>query len=177
MAPLRLRPGFALRRAGARQSTHGRCAARAMLLKDCVGADRVTIILLKAHLRRAGSLRYTGRARDANKLVHIMPLYTAFVLAHVEYMREMYGYELRRATPGQKARIFAPFRDSWLPQALRELRAEANKVAVDQIEPTAYLYKKNQRLRKGDAKDSPCIQGVVGWEWAEAPATPAHGGA
>ena len=162
---------------GARDS-RGRCAARgAMLLKDCAGADRATILLLKAHLRRSGSLRYTGRVRDANKLVHILPLYTAFVLAHVEYMREMYGYELRRATPGQKARIFAPFRDSWLPQALRELRAEANKVAVDQIEPTAYLYKKNQRLRKGGAKDSPCIQGVVGWEWAEAPATPAHGGA
>ena len=144
MAPLRLRPS-----AGRAAVAAGAQLGGTMLLKDCAGADRATILLLKAFLRRAGSLRYTGRVRDANKLVHILPLYTAFVLAHVEYMREMYGYELRRATPGQKARIFAPFRDSWLPQALRELRAEANKVAVDQIEPTAYLYKKNQRLRKG----------------------------
>ena len=47
-----------------------------MLLKDCAGADRATIILLKAHLRRAGRIRYTGRTHDANKLVHIMPLCT-----------------------------------------------------------------------------------------------------
>ena len=32
-----------------------------MLLKDCAGADRATIILLKADLRRAGRIRYTGR--------------------------------------------------------------------------------------------------------------------
>ena len=77
-----------------------------MLLKDCAGADRATIILLKADLRRAGRIRYTGRTHDANKLVHIMPLYTAFVCGHVDYFREMYGYELRRDTPGQKAHIF-----------------------------------------------------------------------
>ena len=132
-----------------------------MLLKDCAGADRATIILLKADLRRAGRIRYTGRTHDANKLVHIMPLYTAFVCGHVDYFREMYGYELRRDTPGQKAHIFGPFRDKWLPQALRELRAEENKVKVDDVEETTYLYKKNQRLRK----NVPCIQGVVGWEW------------
>ena len=34
-----------------------------MLLKDCAGADRATIILLKADLRRAGRIRYTGRTR------------------------------------------------------------------------------------------------------------------
>ena len=95
-----------------------------MLLKDCAGADRATIILLKAHLRRAGRIRYTGRTHDANKLVHIMPLYTAFVCEHVDYFREMYGYKLRKNTPGQKAHIFGPFRDKWLPQALRELRAD-----------------------------------------------------
>jgi hypothetical protein len=129
-----------------------------MLLKDCAGADRATIILLKADLRRAGRIRYTGRTHDANKLVHIMPLYTAFVCGHVDYFREMYGYELRRDTPGQKAHIFGPFRDKWLPQALRELRAEENKVKVDDVE-------ENQRLRK----NVPCIQGVVGWEWAPGP--------
>ena len=74
-----------------------------MLLKDCAGADRATIILLKADLRRAGRIRYTGRTHDANKLVHIMPLYIAFVCGHVDYFREMYGYELRRDSPGQKA--------------------------------------------------------------------------
>ena len=110
-----------------------------MLLKDCAGADRATIILLKADLRRAGRIRYTGRTHDANKLVHIMPLYTAFVCGHVDYFREMYGYELRKNTPGQKAHIFGPFRDKWLPQALRELRAEENKVKVDDVEETTFL--------------------------------------
>ena len=41
-----------------------------------------------------------------------------------------------------------------LPPRVRELRAEENKVKVDDVE-------ENQRLRK----NVPCIQGVVGWEW------------
>jgi hypothetical protein len=132
-----------------------------MLLQDCAGSDRVTIMLLKAFLRRVGRIRYTGRTNDANKLVHIMPLYTAFVCEYVDYFREMYGYKLRKNAPGQKAHIFGPFRDKWLPQALRELRAEENKVKVEDVEETTYQCKKHQRLRK----NVPCIQGVVGWAW------------
>ena len=135
-----------------------------------VGADdylvkpvppRLLMARVKAHLRRAGRIRYTGRTHDANKLVHIMPLYTAFVCEHVDYFREMYGYEQRRATPGQKGRIFAPFRDTWLPRALRELRAELSGVPVDKVDATAYLLKRNQRLNK----NAPCMQAIVGWEW------------
>ena len=38
-------------------------------------------------------------------------------------------YEVRRGAPGNKAGIFALFRDVWLPRALREMRAENEKVA------------------------------------------------
>jgi hypothetical protein len=49
-----------------------------------------------------------------------MPVFISFVLANLEYFREAHGYTLRRnrTIPGQKAHIFAPFRDAWFPQAL-----------------------------------------------------------
>ena len=73
-------------------------------LQDTTG--RATIILLKAHLRCAmPALRYTGRVRDANKLAHVKPIFVSFVCTHLDYMREAYGYEMRRGArePGQKA--------------------------------------------------------------------------
>ena len=134
-----------------------------MLLQDCAGSDRVTIMLLKAFLRRVGRIRYTGRSRDANRLARIQPLYISFVLAHLAYLRDTYGYRMTpgKTVPGVKACIFAPFRDTWLPRALRELRAELSGVPVDKVDATAYLLKRNQRLNK----NAPCMQAIVGWEW------------
>jgi adenosine/AMP kinase len=130
------------------------------LLKDFDGL--ATIVLLKAHLQRRKLVRWTGRDRDANKLAHIKPLFVSFVCAHLDYMREAYGYKMRRGAkePGQKAQIFAAFRDVWLPRALREMRAEVEDVAVEEVEETTYLHKRNQALTKRE----PCITGVVGWE-------------
>ena len=131
-------------------------------LQDTTG--RATIILLKAHLRCAmPALRYTGRVRDANKLAHVKPIFVSFVCTHLDYMREAYGYEMRRGArePGQKAPIFAAFRDAWLPQALREIRAEMEALPVEEVEETTYLYKRNQNLAR---THEPCITGIVGWE-------------
>ena len=129
--------------------------------RDAWRAHRVATVLLKAHLRRCDSIQWTGRKRDANKLLRILTIYKAFVVTHAAFMREAYGYEVRRGAPGNKAGIFALFRDVWLPRALREMRAENEKVDVDAVEPTAYLVKRNQALRE---TKEPCIQTVVGWE-------------
>ena len=108
--------------------------------------DRVTIILLKRHLRSVkgtpDELVYTGKTTDANSLARLMPVFISFVLANLEYFREAHGYALRRnrTIPGQKAHIFAPFRDAWFPHALREIRAEDLGVPLDDVEETQYLY-------------------------------------
>ena len=101
--------------------------------------------------------------RDANRLARIQPLYISFVLVHLAYLRDTYGYRMTpgKTVPGVKACIFAPFRDTWLPRALRELRAELSGVPVDKVDATAYLLKRNQRLNK----NAPCMQAIVGWEW------------
>ena len=121
------------------------------------------IALLKAHLRKEAKIHYTGRKTDANKLAHIKPLYVSFVLAHLDFFKDTYKYTLdhKRTEPGQKSKIFKPFRDVGLPVALRQLRAEADHVSVEQVEPTEYLYKRNQVLKN---TNEPCILGVVGWE-------------
>ena len=132
----------------------------AALLLDAA-SHRATINLLKDHLRTA-PIRYTGHNRDANRLAHIQPLYVSFVLAHLPYLYDTYGYRMTpgKAVPGVKARVFAPFRDTWLPRALRELRAASSGVPVDQVDATAYLVKRNQQLNS----DAPCVQAIVGWE-------------
>ena len=141
-----------------------------------------TIDLLKSHIRTLGWVQYTGREHDANKMLGIMPVYVSFVRAHLEYFEKQYGYKIRRGcdAPGQKAKIFAPFRDVWLPMALRAIRAEDLNVPVSEVEETAFLYKKNQLL---STSKKPCIHAIVGWvdtrrspgpeEDAEAPATEA----
>ena len=120
---------------------------------------RYTIDLLKAHVRSLGYVQYTGIQHDPNKMLHIKGIYVSFVCAHLDYFCKNYGYTLRRAEPGQKAKIFAPFRDEWLPVALREIRAEDTGKPVSQIEETTYKYKKNQLLSTKQG----CIQGVTGW--------------
>ena len=120
---------------------------------------RYTIDLLKAHVRSLGYVQHTGIQHDPNKMLHIKGIYVSFVCAHLDYFCKNYGYTLRRAEPGQKAKIFAPFRDEWLPVALREIRAEDTGKPVSQIEETTYKYKKNQLLSTKQG----CIQGVTGW--------------
>ena len=134
--------------------------------------DRVTIILLKRHLRSLKNtpdeLVHTGKQTDANSLVRLMPVFISFVLANLGYFREAHGYTLRRnrTIPGQKAHIFALFRDAWFPQALREIRAEDLGAPLDDVEETQYLYKKNQTLsRHGQNMAIPCVSAVQGWQF------------
>ena len=134
--------------------------------------NRVTVILLKRHLRSLkgtpDELVYTGKTTDANKLARLMPVFISFVLANLEYFREAHGYALcrNRTIPGQKAHIFAPFRDAWFPHALREMRAEDLGVPLDDVEETQYLYKKNQTLsRHGQSMAIPCVSAVQGWQF------------
>ena len=127
--------------------------------------------LLKSYLRTLG-IEYTGRQTDANKLLHIGPIFKGFVLANLEHYKTEHGYSPDKGVegikpPGVKAHIFAPFRDKLLPEALQELRSEACGEIDDG--PTTYLYKRNQNLkRKGVDTGVPCIQGVVGWEYKKA---------
>ena len=130
--------------------------------------DKVTRILLKQHLRAANEIVYTGKTTDSNSLLHLKPLYVTFVLANLPYFREAYGYQLRRGRtePGQKAHIWAHFRDDWLPQVLRELRAEDEGKPLDEIPETQYKYKRNQTISfKGQPTTMPCVQAVIGWQW------------
>ena len=143
-----------------------------------VARDAATIRLLKAHLRATARLVYTGKTTDANTLLRIKPLFVSFVCAHLDYMRDAFGYKLRRTTPGQKAAIFAPFRDVWLPRALREMRAEDEGKPADDVEETRYRHKRNQGLsRHGQPTGEPCVQAVLGWQLRDdtqpATATPA----
>ena len=132
------------------------------LLLDAASHD-TTINLLKDHLRRTAPIRYTGRLHDSNRLARIQPLYISFVLAHLPYLHDTYGYRMTpgKTVPGVKACIFGPFRDIWLPHALRELRAESLGVPVDKVDTTAYLVKRNQRLNN----NAPCMQAIIGWEF------------
>ena len=92
-------------------------------------------------------------------------VFESFVLAHLEFLRDTFGYKLRATKPGQKARIFAPFRDVWLPRALRRLHAERRGVSIKSVPRTRYLYKCNQTLKKTHA---PCMNAIVGWELCKA---------
>ena len=129
--------------------------------------------LLKSYLRSLG-IEYTGRQTDANKLLHIGPIFKGFVMAHLEHYKSEHGYSPAKDVdgfkpPGVKAHIFAPFRDTLLPEALKELRKELWARGELDDGPTVYLYKRNQNLKcKGVDTGRPCIQGVVGWEYKKA---------
>ena len=127
--------------------------------------DRETTDLLKSHLRAEAKIVFTGKTTDVNTLLRLKPLYDSFVLAHTSFFKEKHGYTLIHPKPGQKAKIFAPFRDRWLPQALQELRAEDEHTPLDETEPTRYLYKKNQCLsRHGEPTGEPCVAAILGWQ-------------
>ena len=121
-----------------------------------------TIALLTSHLTAHPLVKYTGRKTGANEMAQIMPLFTSFVTHHLAHFKELYNYEIspQCTKPGSKTHFFGRFRDVWLPEALRQLRAEAEHVDVESIEPTVYLYKKNQNLNS----DEPCVQAIQGWE-------------
>ena len=123
---------------------------------------REAIELFKAWLRQVKVIKYTGRVANANRLARILPLYQAFVLAHLPWFAAKMGYvQTRKRRPGQLAHIYPFFRDHVLLQALRELLADDREMIVDKVPPMRFVYK---RQRRRDAKTSP--RSVVGWEVA-----------
>ena len=121
---------------------------------------REAIELFKAWMRQVNGIKYTGRVANANRLARILPLYQAFVLAHLPWFADKMGYvQTRKRSPGQLAHIYPFFRDLVLLQALRELAAERLEVSVEKVPPMRFFYKK-QRRRDGRAAP----RSVIGWE-------------
>lgn len=113
--------------------------------------------LLKSHLRTSYRLIYLGtEAGGVNHPDRALPkpIWTSLATAHPDRI----PHDQRIGT-GQNNRHYASFRDVWLPQALREIRAEDTGVAIEDIEPTEYAYKKGQVLSTGGLQP----RRIIGW--------------
>ena len=121
---------------------------------------REAIDLFKAWMREKRPIKYTGRTANANRLARILPLYQKFVLTHLTWFEDNFGYEqTRKRPPGQLAHIYPFFRDHVLLTALREVVSEQRGISLDKVPPQRFMYKKQ---RRGDGKTTP--RSVVGWE-------------
>ena len=99
-----------------------------------------------------GKIVYTGRRTNANKMARILPLFQGFVQDNAGYFKERYGYNPRGEKPGQLSKLYAPFRDVILPQALAELLAETairSEVDPATLPPVQYYMKWTTRMDGG----------------------------
>lgn len=95
-------------------------------------SDATAIVLLKQVIR--DTLVFTGALVGINKRAHLLPIFRSLLQSHPD----SFPYHIKARPnktlppPGQKNPYFASFRDEWLPQALREVLAEAKGVSVDE---------------------------------------------
>ena len=123
--------------------------------------DRELIELFKVWAR--DKVRYTGRTRNANKMLRILPLFQGFVLAHADFFVQEYAYVHRGEAPGPLSRVYAIFRDRILRVALTEIRTEFMESMgqdTDALEPLRYVMKRTTRT-DGITCSPHC---VLGWE-------------
>ena len=123
--------------------------------------DREQIQLFKLWAR--DKVRYTGRTKNANKMLRILPLFQGFVLAHADFFAQEYDYVHRGASPGQLSPAYSIFRDRILLVALAEIRTEFMEYMghdTDALEPLRYVMK--HTTRTDGLTCSP--RGVLGWE-------------
>jgi hypothetical protein len=125
-----------------------------------MSSDATAIVLLKDVIR--DTLVFTGANVGINKRAHLLPIFRSLL----QSPPDSFPYHIKARPnktlppPGQKNPYFASFRDEWLPQALREVLAEAKGVSVDEIPDTQFNMKQNQTLSSGDT----CVRAIVGWE-------------
>ena len=108
-------------------------------------------------------VRYTGRTKNANKMLRILPLFQGFVLAHADFFVQEYAYVHRGEAPGQLSPVYSIFRDRILIVALTEIRTEFMECMghdTDAIEPLRYIMKRTTRT--DGVTCSP--RAVLGWE-------------
>ena len=83
------------------------------------------------------------------------PIFAAFA---AEYP-ELFPHDENSKGAGNSNKHYASFRDDRLPRALREIRAEALGVPVNDVEETEYMYKK-ELLKSGER----AVRRVKGWQ-------------
>ena len=123
--------------------------------------DRELIELFKAWAR--DKVSYTGRTKNANKMLRILPLFQGFVLAHADFFAREYAYVHRGTAPGPLSPVYSIFRDRILLVALTEIRTEFMECMghdTDAIEPLRYIMK--HTTRTDGVTCSP--RAVLGWE-------------
>ena len=123
--------------------------------------DRELIQLFKLWAR--DKVHFTGRTKNANKMLRIFPLFQGFVLADADFFAKEYDYVHRGAAPGQLSPAYSIFRDRILLVALAEIRTEFMESMghdTDALEPLQYVMK--HTTRTDGLTCSP--RGVLGWE-------------
>jgi len=123
--------------------------------------DREMIELFKVWAR--DKVHYTGRSKDANKMLRILPLFQGFVLAHADFFVQEYAYVHRGEAPGPLSSVYSIFRDRILIVALTEIRTEFMESMgqdTDSLEPLRYVMKRTTRT-DGITCSPRC---VLGWE-------------
>ncbi len=116
------------------------------LLKDFVRMDKPHGYPLVYMGSKGGGTMHDDRATP-------LPIFQAFTKKY----HERFPHSGSNGA-GSKSRYYAPFRDTWLLQALREIKAEADGVPVDQVE-VSYMYKK-EKLANGTSQP----RRVKGWQ-------------
>ena len=126
--------------------------------RSSIRMERIIIDLFKTWVR--GKVTYTGRTKNANKMLRVLPLFQGFVRAHTEFFKE-HGYEHRGRAPGQLAPFYALFRDRVLLQALTELRDDLMRSMGQDTDLPPLRYIMKRTLRR-DGVLTP--RAVCGWE-------------
>jgi len=124
--------------------------------------DRELIELFKVWAR--DKVHFTGRTKNANKMLRILPLFQGFVLAHADFFAQEYAYVHRGAAPGQLSPVYSIFRDRILLVALAEIRTEFMQSMghdTDALEPLEYVMKNTTRT---DGLTCSPRAVLVGWE-------------
>ena len=130
--------------------------------------SRATVDRFVAWHRGVRMIEWTGIEKNANKMARILPVFKAFVKDNEAWLGETHGYKMHGPSAGQKGELYADFRDEILPEALREIRADADGKNADSLPPTMYLYKPTTLKSQ-----EPSPRAIVGWE-PRAPVTEPH---
>ena len=122
--------------------------------------DRDVIDLFKVWTR--DRVLYTGRTKNANKMLRILPLFQGFVRAHTDYFAQEYAYFHRGEAPGPLSPVYSIFRDRILLVALEEIRTEFMESMghdTDGLETLRYVMKHTTRT---NGTRTP--RAILGWE-------------
>ena len=109
---------------------------------------------------------YTGQVKNANKLAKPFLFFGKYVEDHPRGFEELNYVKLASRAAGRLSHVYPIFRDQFLLEALRSMRADELNVSDEEVPEIRYNCKRQRREDQDESEHTP--RAIMCWEFTAA---------